>query len=58
MTVKAIVIIARNGLTHSFHIEGQSKYEVNRQLNTYIRNMRDTGLLTNDDQLIVEWPHD
>lgn len=58
MKVKAIVTIVRNDCTHSFHIEGDSKYEVNRQLNTYVRNMRDTGLYTDNDELIVEYPHD
>jgi hypothetical protein len=57
MTVKAIVTIVRNGFTHSFHVEGDSKYEVNRQVNAYVRNMRDTGLYSKDDQLIVEYPH-
>ncbi len=58
MTVKAIVTIVRKDSTHSFHIEGDSKYEVNRQLNTYVRNMRDTGLYADNDELIVEYPHD
>jgi len=58
MKVKAIVNIVRKDITHSFHIEGDSKCEVNRQLNTYVRNMRDTGLYTDNDELIVEWPHD
>jgi len=58
MKVKAIVTIVHKDITHSFHIEGDSKYEVNRQLNTYVRNMRDTGLYTDNDELIVEYPHD
>ena len=58
MKVKAIVNIVRKDIIHSFHIEGDSKYEVNRQLNTYVRNMRDTGLYTDNDELIVEYPHD
>jgi hypothetical protein len=58
VTVKAIVTIVRKDSTHSFHIEGDSKYEVNRQLNTYVRNMRDTGLYADNDELIVEYPHD
>jgi hypothetical protein len=58
MKVKAIVVIVRDKLTHSFHIEGDSKYEVNRQVNTYVRNMRCTGLYSDKDTLIVEYPHD
>lgn len=59
MKVKAIVIVVKdNSTTHSFHVEGDSKYEVNRQINWYVREMRSDGLYSDKDQLIVEYPHD
>jgi hypothetical protein len=59
MKVKAIVVIVRNNSPLlSFDIEGESKYEVNRKVNTYVRNMRCTGLYSDKDTLIVEYPHD
>ena len=58
MTVKAIVIIVTDNSTHSSHFEGNSKSEVNRDINAHVAEMRMEGLYTDNDELIVEWPHD
>jgi hypothetical protein len=58
MKVKAIVTIVTDNATHASHFEGNSKSEVNRDINDHVAEMRMEGLYTDNDELIVEWPHD
>ena len=58
MKVKAIVTVVTDNATHTSHFEGNSKSEVNREINAYAREMRMEGIYTDKDELIVEWPHD
>lgn len=58
MKVKAIVTIVTDNATHTSHFEGNSKYEVNREINDNVKEMRMEGIYTDKDELIVEWLHD
>ena len=58
MKVKAIVTIVTDNATPASHFEGNSKSEVNRDINDHVAEMRMEGLYTDNDELIVEWPHD
>jgi len=58
MKVRAIVTVVTDNATHTSHFEGDSKSEVNRQINASVREMRMEGIYTDNDELIVNWPHD